>query len=60
VAQSQAFNIFNAFQQQQQQLLQLQVALLSQSNPVFRFQRVEQMSTLFDLAEAESVHIFPS
>ena len=35
------------------------VTLLSQSNPVFHLQRVEQLST-FDLAEAESAHIFPS
>ena len=35
------------------------VTLLSQSNPVFHLQRVEQLST-FDLAEAESAHLFPS
>jgi hypothetical protein len=35
------------------------VTLLSQGNPVFYFQRIEHMST-FDLADAESAHIFPS
>jgi hypothetical protein len=35
------------------------VTLLSRSNPVFNFQRVEQMSC-FELADADSAHIFPS